>query len=168
MQDFSVESKTSEISSLSTSWQDLEARYKSSIEVNMTPRSPWTKPVKMENSEDPVKKQLNLAGQGASSNPKRNWRQGPTCSWGNTLEDSGSNTEQRMPRTEPKWAQVGRPRPLAQPTSRPSWPPFDLATIQAIYSPEARCHASIHSPSAAKEQRREGHHLGEERVELID
>jgi hypothetical protein len=39
MQDFSVESKTSGISSLSTSWQDLEAQYKSSNEVNMTPRS---------------------------------------------------------------------------------------------------------------------------------
>jgi hypothetical protein len=50
MQDFSVESKTSGISSLNTSWQDLEARYKSSNEVNMTPRSPRTKPEKMENS----------------------------------------------------------------------------------------------------------------------
>jgi hypothetical protein len=34
----------------------LEARYKSSNEVNMTPRSPGTKPEKMKNSEDPVKK----------------------------------------------------------------------------------------------------------------
>jgi hypothetical protein len=38
----------------------------------MTPRSPGTKPEKMKNSEDPVKKVLNLAGQGASSNPRRN------------------------------------------------------------------------------------------------
>jgi hypothetical protein len=29
-------------------------------------------------------------------------------------------------------------------------------------------HTSTHSPSAAEEQRREGHHLGEERVELAD
>jgi hypothetical protein len=49
-----------------------EARYKSSNEVNMTPRSPRTKPEKMENSEDPVRKLPNLAGQGASSNSKRN------------------------------------------------------------------------------------------------
>jgi hypothetical protein len=35
MQDFSVESKTPGISSSSTSQQDLEARYKSSNEVNM-------------------------------------------------------------------------------------------------------------------------------------
>jgi hypothetical protein len=72
MQDFSVESKTSGLSSLSTSLQDLEARYKSSNEVNMTPGSPRTKPEKMENSEDPIRKMLNLAGQGASSKLKRN------------------------------------------------------------------------------------------------
>jgi hypothetical protein len=65
------------------------------------------------------------------------------------------------------WAEVGPSRP-DQPTSRPSRPPFDLAAIQAIYSPEARRHTSTHSPSAAEEQRREGHHLGEERVELVD
>jgi hypothetical protein len=81
--------------------------------------------------------------------------------------DSRRLGKQHRAKEAADWAGVGPSRP-AQPTSRPSWPPFDLATIQAIYSPEARCHASIHSPSAAKEQRREGHHLGEERVELID
>jgi hypothetical protein len=72
MQDFSVESKTSGITSSSTSRQDHEAWYKSSNEVNMTPRSPGTKPEKMKNFEDPVRKLPNLAGQGASSNPRRN------------------------------------------------------------------------------------------------
>jgi hypothetical protein len=38
----------------------------------MTPRSPGTKPEKMKNSEDPVRKLQNLGGQGASSNPKKN------------------------------------------------------------------------------------------------
>jgi hypothetical protein len=70
--DFSVESKTSGISSLSTSCQDLEARYKSGNEVNTTPRSPRTQPEKMENSEDLARKVLNLARQGASSNSDRN------------------------------------------------------------------------------------------------
>jgi hypothetical protein len=37
------------------------------------------------------------------------------------------------------------------PISRPSQPPFDLAAIRAIYSPEARSHASTHSSSAAEE-----------------
>jgi hypothetical protein len=38
----------------------------------MTPRSPRTKPEKMKNFEDLVKKLPNLARQGASSNLKRN------------------------------------------------------------------------------------------------
>jgi hypothetical protein len=46
-------------------------------------------------------------------------------------------------------------------------PFFDLAAIQAIYSPGAKSHASTHSSSAAEEQRREGRHFGEERVELV-
>jgi hypothetical protein len=62
MQSFSVESKTSGISSSSTSRQDFEARYKSCNEANMTPRSQGTKPEKMTNSEDPVRKVQNLAG----------------------------------------------------------------------------------------------------------
>jgi hypothetical protein len=163
MQDFSVESKTSGISSLSTSWQDLEARYKSSNEVNMTPRSPRTKPEKMKNSERPVRKLPNLVGQGASSNPKRNWWQGPTRRSEKTLEDSGP-TPDKGGRC---WAEVG-PSRLAQPISWPSQPPFDLTAIRAIYSLEARSHASTHSSSAAEKQRREGHHLGEERVKLVD
>jgi hypothetical protein len=64
MQDFSVESKTYGISSSSTLWQDLEAQYKSCNEANLTPRSIGTKPEKMTNSEDPVRKVSNLAGQG--------------------------------------------------------------------------------------------------------
>jgi hypothetical protein len=65
----------------------------------------------------------------------------------------------------PRPVDPGRP---AQPIPRPSHPPFDLAVIRTIYSPKAKSHASIHSSSAAEEQRREGHHLGEERVELVD
>jgi hypothetical protein len=38
----------------------------------MTPRSPRIILEKMENSVDPVRKMLNLAGQGASSKLKRN------------------------------------------------------------------------------------------------
>jgi hypothetical protein len=65
------------------------------------------------------------------------------------------------------WAEVG-PGRSAQPISKPRRPPFDLAAIRVIYSPEAKNHILIHSSSAAEEQRREGHHLGEERVELVD
>jgi hypothetical protein len=61
-------------------------------------------------------------------------------------------------------AQAGRPGPFQGPVASP----FDLAAIRAIYSPRVESHASTHSLSAAEEQRREGHHLGEERVELVD
>jgi hypothetical protein len=164
MQDFSVESKTSGISSSSTSWQDLEARYKSCNEVNMTPRSPGTKPEKMKNSEDPVRKVSNLAGQGASSNSERNRQQGPTCRRRKDLEDSGTNIGRRRPSAGPKWAQAGRPSLFPSPVD----PPFDLTAIRTIYSPEAKSHTSIHSSSATEEQRWEGHYLREERVELVD
>jgi hypothetical protein len=61
-------------------------------------------------------------------------------------------------------AQAGRPGPFRGPVA----PPFDLATIHAIYSPGVESQVKIHSPPAAEEQRREEHHLGEERVELVD
>jgi hypothetical protein len=61
-------------------------------------------------------------------------------------------------------AQAGRPGPFRDPVASP----FDLAAIWAIYSPGVESHASIHSSSTAEEQRREGHHLEEERVKLLD
>jgi hypothetical protein len=138
MQGFSVESKTSGISSSSTLWQDIEARYKSCNEANMTPRSPGTKPEKMTNSEDLVRKVPNLAGQGASSNSERDWWQGPTCRRGKDLEDSGTNTGQRRQPTGLKWAQAGRPRPASPAHFEAQSTPFDLATIRTIYSPRPR------------------------------
>jgi hypothetical protein len=65
----------------------------------------------------------------------------------------------------PGWlAQAGRPSPVQGPVMLP----FALAAIRAIYSPLTESHASSNLSSAAEEQRREGHHLGEERVELVD
>jgi hypothetical protein len=45
---------------------------------------------------------------------------------------------------------------------------FDLDVLQTIYSPVAKSHEEIHSSFAAEERRREGHHPGEERVEMVD
>jgi hypothetical protein len=61
-------------------------------------------------------------------------------------------------------AQAGRPSPV----QCPFVPFFALAAIRDIYSPLTESHASSNLSSAAEEQRREGHHLGEERVELVD
>jgi hypothetical protein len=55
-----------------------------------------------------------------------------------------------------------------QPVLTSVWHPFDLDDPQAIYNPHARSHASIHLSSATEEQRREGHHSEEERVEMVD
>jgi hypothetical protein len=126
----------------------------------LTPRSPGTKPEKMINSEDLPRKVSKLVGQGATSNLERNWRQGPTCRRGKDLEDSGTDVGQRRQAIGPGWAQAGRPIPFQGPVAHP----FDLAAIRAIYSLGVMSHASIHSSSTAEEQRREGHHLGEERV----
>jgi hypothetical protein len=61
-------------------------------------------------------------------------------------------------------AQANRPSPVQGPFALS----FDLTAIRAIYSPGVESHASINSSSAAEEQRREGHHPGEERVELVE
>jgi hypothetical protein len=60
------------------------------------------------------------------------------------------------------WAD--RPSPFQGPVTSP----FDLVAIRAIYSPGVESHTSINSSLAAEEQRREGHHPGEERVKLVD
>jgi hypothetical protein len=81
----------------------------------------------------------------------------------------GTDVEQRRPRG---WAwmgpglpaQAGRPSPVQGPLV----PSFALAANRAIYSPLTESHASSNSSSTAEEQRREGHHLGEERVEPVD
>jgi hypothetical protein len=70
------------------------------------------------------------------------------------------------------WAKSSLGRPDQAGRRSPFWAwfgaPFYLATLQIIYSAPAKIHASIHSSSAAEEQRREGHHPAEERVEMDD
>jgi hypothetical protein len=119
---------------------------------------------KMTNSKDLTRKVPNLVRQGAMSNSERNGWQGPTCRRGKHLEDTGTDNKQRRPRAGPGLAQADRPSPV-QGLFVPS---FDLAAIRAIYSPGVESHTSSNLSSAVEEQRREGHHPGEERVELVD
>jgi hypothetical protein len=86
---------------------------------------------------------------------------------GKDLEDSGTDTGRRRQLAGPKWAQAGRPSQPAQPTSRPSRPPFELDASWAIYSPLTESHASIHSSSAAEEQRSLRDTISEMRVVLV-
>jgi hypothetical protein len=62
---------------------------------------------------------------------------------GKDLEDSGTDTGRRRPRTGPKWAQAGRPRPAGPVHFRAQSPPFDLSASRAIYSPLTESHTSI-------------------------
>jgi hypothetical protein len=72
----------------------------------------------------------------------------------------------------PNRAEAGLGRPAS--ADRPSpfrarfGAPFDLAASRAIYSPLTESHREIHSSSTAEEQRREGHHSREERIEMVD
>jgi hypothetical protein len=62
----------------------------------------------------------------------------------------------------PAWA--NRPSPLRARFGTP----FDLTALQTIYSTPAKSHKEIRSSSDAEDQRREGHHPREERVEMVD
>jgi hypothetical protein len=62
--------------------------------------------------------------------------------------------------------EMGPSRP-AQPISGPIRAPFEIDDPRTIYSPPTKSHASTHSSFTAEEQRREGHHSGEERVKLV-
>jgi hypothetical protein len=68
------------------------------------------------------------------------------------------------------WMGLGRSAQAVRPSlvQGPFAPSFDLAAIRTIDSPRVESHESINSSSAVEEQKREGHHLGEERVELVD
>jgi hypothetical protein len=118
--------------------------------------------VKTENSENPDRKCRILRDKELHLNRGETDVKGPHVVGGY----SRRLRKQHQAKEAASWAEVGLGRP-ALATSRPGRPPFNLDAIWAIYSPETRCHASILSPSAAKEQRRDGHHLGEERVELV-
>jgi hypothetical protein len=77
-------------------------------------------------------------------------------------EDSRRLRKQHEAKEAMGWAEVGPGRP-AQPTSRPSRPPFDLETSRTIYSPpgrEPRKNSFVIRHRGA--EKLEGHHLGEE------
>jgi hypothetical protein len=67
----------------------------------------------------------------------------------------------------PNWAETGPGRPPS-PFQAQFGTPFDLATIQTIYNTLTNSHEEIDSSSTVEKQRREGHHSGEERVEMVD
>jgi hypothetical protein len=81
-------------------------------------------------------------------------------------EDSRRLGKQHRAKEGADWAEVGPGRP-AQPTSGPNHAPFDLDASRAIYSPLTESRTSIHSSSAAKEQRSLRDTISERRVVLV-
>jgi hypothetical protein len=86
--------------------------------------------------------------------------------------NKGSREKKAWRKPGPNRAETGLRRPAwadrLSPFRARFGVPFDLAASRAICSPLAESHKEIHSSSIAEEQRREGHHSGEERVEMVD
>ena len=81
-----------------------------------------------------------------------------------TREATGRKPGPNWAETGPgRSAQAGRPSPFRARFGAP----FDLAAIRTIYSAPAKSHASIHSSSAAEEQRSQMDTISERRVVLV-
>jgi hypothetical protein len=150
-------------------WQDLEARYKSCNEANLTSKKPRDLTREDDKLRGPSQKSVescetrSFVQFGVKLTTRAHMQKGEgSRRLGNRhhAKEAGNWAEVGPGRS----AQAGRLHPFRGPVAFP----FDLAAIRAIYSPRVESHRSIHSSSAAKEQRREGHHLREERVELVD
>jgi hypothetical protein len=152
--------RTSGWSSSSTLLEGHEDRYKSRHKVNMTPRGPRTNLWRQKTPTTWTQNAEACTIRSPIQTTQRNWRQGPTCNWEKVLEDARSSP-----------AKNGANR-AKKALGRSAWPvfgpPFDPDASRTIYSPPAKSHASIHSSSTTEEQRREGHHSGEERVKMVD
>jgi hypothetical protein len=163
MQGFSVESKTSGISSSSTL-----TRPWSPVQVMQWSKHDSKKP------RDQAREDEKLRGPGQKSAESCGIRS--FIQFGEKLttraymqkgEGSRRLGNRRHANEAGNWAGVG-PGRSARPIPGPNRPPFDLGASRAIYSPLTESHASSHSSSAAEEQRREGHRSGEDRVEMVD
>jgi hypothetical protein len=136
MQGFSVESKTSGISSSSTLWQDLEAR------TSHVMKQTWLQEARDSTREDdklrgPNQKSAESCGRRSDVQLGEKLMTRAYMQKGKHLEGSGTDTTRRRPGTGPGWAQAGWPSPCPGPNP----PSFDLATIRDIYSPGLESHA---------------------------
>jgi hypothetical protein len=166
--DFSVECKTLGISSSSTLWQDLEAR------TSQAMKQTW-----LQEARDSTREDDKLRGPNQKS--VESWKtrsyvqfREKLTTW--TYIQKGEASRRLGNRYHAKeaasWAWMGPGRPAQAGrlslVQSPFAPSFALAAIRAIYSPGVESHRWSNSSSAAEEQRREGHHPGEERVEIVD
>jgi hypothetical protein len=136
--------------------------------MNMTPNDPWTEVstckssgTQPENGEAwiariqalTVKETTSKAHMQVHTNKESREKQSGRKQGPNRVE---------MGLGRPAWAD--RPSPFRARFGTP----FDLVALRTIYSASTKSHEEIHSSSTAEEQRREGHHPEEERVEMVD
>jgi hypothetical protein len=130
-------------------------------------RKPNDQTVKAENSEDLDRKCWSLCDKEPCPNYEETDAKGPHAEG----EKFQKKREASPTKVATKWARMGPGRSAQAscpgPFLGPFVAPFDLDEPQAIYSPLAKSHTSIHPPFAAEEHRREGHNFREERVELV-
>jgi hypothetical protein len=168
MQEIHAKEETFEISSSSTLEEDHEARQESRHAMNMTPNDPRTEASTCKSS----------GTQPENSEAWVAWIQALTVKE-TTSKAHIQVHKNKVPREKqsgrkpgPNWTETGLGRPTWADRPNPFGArfstPFDLAANRTIYSSLAKSHIPIDSSSAAEEQRREGHHPGEERVEMVD
>jgi hypothetical protein len=168
MQGFSVESKTLGISSSSTLWKDLEDHTSHAM------KQTW-----LQEARDSTREDDKLRG--PNQKISESCRTRSYVQFGEKLtsraymqkeEGSMKQGNQHRAKEASGWAWMGPGRPAQadrpSPVQGPVMLPFSLAANRAIYSTLTESHRWYNSSSTAEEQRREGHHLGEERVELVD
>jgi hypothetical protein len=167
-QEIYAKKETFGISSSSTLEEDHKARQESRHEMNMTPN-------------DPRSETSTCKSPGSQAENNEAWIasiQALTAKETTSKAHMQVHTNKKSCEKQPGWKPG--PNRIETGLGRPSWADrpspfrarfdasFDLAAIRTIYSPLAKSHEGRHSSSTAEEQRREGHHSEEERVEMVD
>jgi hypothetical protein len=157
-QEIYAKEETFRISSSSTLEEDHEARQESRHAINMTPNDMRTEASTCKSSGTQPGNIEALMARIQALTAKE------TTSKAHMQVHTNRESREKQPGQRPGSNQAGRPRPFWAQFGTP----FDLAVIRTIYSPLAKSHGEFFSSSAAEEKKREGHHSGEERVEMVD
>jgi hypothetical protein len=154
MQEIYAKEETFGISSSSTLEEGHEARQESRHAMNMTPNDSRTEAWTCKSSGTQLENNEALMARIQALTPKE------TTSKAHMQVHTNRESREKQPgqRSGLNWAeagpgrsaQAGRPSPLQARFGAP----FDLAALRTILCAPAKSHASIHSPSAAEEQRK--------------
>jgi hypothetical protein len=167
-QEIYAKEETFRISSSSTLKEDHEARQESRHVMNMTPNDPRTEASTCKSSRTQPKNSKAWIARIQALTVKE------TTSKSHMQVHTNKESREKQPRrklgSNRAETVLGRPAWFDRPSPSRAWfsAPFDLAALRTIYSAPTKSHEERHSSFAAEEQRREGHHPGEERVEMVE